>query len=150
MNAFLDVKNRPRKIVDAEGTVHSNFGAMAIGQGSKVFRADQSGVWLGAEKFADALFSVDMEGNLVSTSATISGYILVGGAGSDVNSGATLIDGGKVEADYFIAQAGTGQVLSGDFDVGTGAAGSSESMDGANNRIVVHDGTTNRIAIGNV
>lgn len=51
-----------------------NMRAMNIGFGSKVFRADEQGVWLGAEKFGDAPFSVDMDGNVILTSAVITGY----------------------------------------------------------------------------
>lgn len=43
---------------------------LQIGLGSKVMRADTSGLWLGASKFADAPFSVDMLGNLIATSAS--------------------------------------------------------------------------------
>lgn len=52
-----------------------NLISMQVGAGTKLMRVDQSGLWLGAQKFADAPFSVDMNGNLISTSATISGNI---------------------------------------------------------------------------
>lgn len=42
------------------------------GKGAKVMRADASGLWLGAETFADAPFSVDMDGNVVATSLSLS------------------------------------------------------------------------------
>jgi len=56
------------------------------------------------------VFTVDADGNLVATSATISGYITTGGAATDVNDGATTISGtklttGTVTADYVIASA---------------------------------------------
>lgn len=51
----------------------TNTAALQIGSGSRVFRGDQSGIWLGAAKFIDAPFSVDMDGNLVATSADFSG-----------------------------------------------------------------------------
>lgn len=43
-----------------------------------------------------------------------------------------------------------GGTLDSTMDVGTGAASSYVRLDGPNNRIVVHDGTNPRIAIGNV
>lgn len=106
-----------------------NVSAMQVGNGSKVMRVDQSGVWLGAEVFDDAPFSVDMLGNVIATSASFSSYATTTAA---------------------LLKAGTSQVLSGDFNIGTGAAGSSVKVDGANNRIVINDGTTNRIVIGNI
>lgn len=48
---------------------------MTIGSGDNVFNADASGIYLGNALFASAPFSVDMAGNLVATSATISGDI---------------------------------------------------------------------------
>jgi hypothetical protein len=73
---FVDVENRQLDSGTPAGTNSTESGQMAIGKGSKVFRADQSGIWLGAEKFTDAPFSVDMEGNVVATSAdfSASGY----------------------------------------------------------------------------
>lgn len=46
----------------------SNVKQFAAGFGSKVFRVDRDGLWLGAETFAAAPFSVDMEGNVTLTS----------------------------------------------------------------------------------
>lgn len=41
-----------------------NLTSQSTGSGEKSFRADQSGIWLGASKFIDAPFSVDMLGNV--------------------------------------------------------------------------------------
>lgn len=73
------------------------------GYGDKVFGSDENGIWLGAADFADAPFKVDMDGNLTTT-----GYIAVGGAADDVNSGDTEVEGSKlkpgtVTADYVVA-----------------------------------------------
>lgn len=40
-----------------------NGKSLNIGSGNTSFKADRSGVWLGANKFADAPFTVDMDGN---------------------------------------------------------------------------------------
>lgn len=60
---------------------------LQIGSGANVFRGDRQGIWLGAEKFADAPFRVDMEGNMVAESIALSGYIPTGGALTDIGSG---------------------------------------------------------------
>lgn len=44
---------------------------ISMGSGNKTFRANEEGMFLGAERFADAPFSVDMEGNLIAASATL-------------------------------------------------------------------------------
>ena len=75
VEAFVDVKEKSFAGQEAEGTQYTNFGAVAIGTGSKVFRGDSSGIWLGAEKFVDAPFSVTMEGVVTMTSASVSGYV---------------------------------------------------------------------------
>lgn len=57
------------------------------GFGSKVLRVDRQGLWLGAESFADAPFSVDMLGNVTASSISLSGYIPTGGALADIGAG---------------------------------------------------------------
>lgn len=51
--------------------VMRNVKELQVGSGSTVFRADRSGIWLGAAKFEDAPFSVDMDGNIVATGLTL-------------------------------------------------------------------------------
>ena len=103
------------------------IGALQVGGlGAKVFKADDQGMWLGASKFVDAPFSVDMLGNVVASSATFSAYATTAAA---------------------LLRAGTGQTLSGDFLVG----GANIKIDGTNNRILIIDASAdNRIVIGNV
>lgn len=49
----------------------TNVRTLSVGQGSRVFRVDSDGIWMGSEEFNDANFSVDMEGNaLFRSSAT--------------------------------------------------------------------------------
>lgn len=45
--------------------------SLQVGYGGKVLRADSQGIWLGAEEFADAPFSVDMEGNVTAVTLTL-------------------------------------------------------------------------------
>jgi hypothetical protein len=91
------------------------------GFGSDIFGVDQNGFWMGAAEFADAPFSVDYQGNMIATSATFSQYV---------------------------TKTGTGQVLSGSVDVGAASGTAGVFIDGANKRIIINDGTNDRILIG--
>jgi len=51
----------------------SDLLSLQIGRGAKAFKADESGIWLGGNRFADAPFSVDMDGHVIATSADFSG-----------------------------------------------------------------------------
>ena len=88
-----------------------------MGYGSKVFRADEQGIWLGAKRFVDAPFSVDMEGNIIATTLSLGNYI---------------------------SKTDTGQNVTGDFQLGA----SNMVLDGNNKRILINDGTNNRVLIG--
>ncbi len=57
----------------------NNVSYLQIGSGDKSLKIDNSGIWLGAKKFADAPFSVNMLGQLVAYSALISGDVTLGG-----------------------------------------------------------------------
>jgi hypothetical protein len=49
---------------------------LAVGSaGRRGFFVDRQGIWLGAQKFGEAPFSVDVDGNLYATSATVQGTI---------------------------------------------------------------------------
>ena len=69
-NAFKDISRK--SLPQSEGLNGLDYldrvAAMQVGHGSKVLRVDSSGIWLGAERFADANFSVDMQGRMVFTS----------------------------------------------------------------------------------
>lgn len=54
-------------------TIIEQLWSLAVGVGTSVFRADISGIWLGAKKWLDAPFRVDMQGNLTASSVTITG-----------------------------------------------------------------------------
>ena len=92
IEAFNDIKAKP--LPQSRGIDGLDYldrvAGLQIGAGSKVFRGDQSGIWLGASKFADAPFSVDMQGNIVASTATFGQYI---------------------------SKAGTSQALTGDFNL---------------------------------
>jgi len=90
----------------------SNLQAINVGQGGEnTFRADKTGIWLGAEKYADAPFRVSMVGAVFASSLTTTGYIAVGGAAADVNAGTTTINGGKITTlSITAAQIATGTI----------------------------------------
>jgi len=66
---------------------------MQVGEGTKVMRMDQSGMWLGAATFAAAPFSVDMQGNVTATSATFSAYLSKAGTSQSLTGDFNLNDG---------------------------------------------------------
>lgn len=93
-NAFNDVtrSSTPRKEGVGGLDYLDKVAALQIGSGSKVLRADQTGIWLGAETFADAPFSVDMQGNLVATSGVF-GDVLTKSDTDQALSGSIIVSG---------------------------------------------------------
>ena len=170
---FIDIE--PVPLFDSNGKVAgqgvlNNTAEMQVGFGSQVLRMNREGLWMGAEKFADAPFSVDMLGNLIAASATLSGYskisvfkqtsIPTSGAVGDLwvdtddsnkvyraaSVGADQITSGEweeVTVDAIIKSA-TSQTLSGNFNLND----ANVLIDGANKRILINDGTNDRILIG--
>jgi len=159
---------------DRVGGLQAYSASFKRGYGDAVFGSDNNGIWLGKADFTGAPFRVDMDGNLIATSATISGSIhvfkqatiptskSVGDVWFDTDDNNKVYRAASVGADQItegeweavddqraadaLLKAGTSQTLSGDFVVGS----SSVKIDGINTRILINDGTTNRIVIGNV
>jgi len=75
INAFNDIPDRP--LQDSSNLYGQdyldNVSAIQVGFGSRAFKADESGIFLGANTFAAAPFRVNMQGQLVATSVTITG-----------------------------------------------------------------------------
>lgn len=120
VQAFTDIRETPLPVTT--GNIYgmndlTNTAQIAMGFGSKVFRGDEQGIWLGAKTFATAPFSVSMEGAVVATSLTLSGYL---------------------------TNAGTDQSFTGSINAGA----SNVKIDGANKRILINDGTNDRVLIG--
>lgn len=103
-----------------------NLKDMRIGAGIEQFSAGKDGIFLGAETFDDAPFSVDMEGNLTAESGTFTG-VITASSGSSVS--------------FADITAGTN---SNALNVGAGNV----KIDGANKRIIINDGTNDRVLIG--
>lgn len=90
---FMNVSNKP--LFDIQNKINgsnyfSNLRKVSVGSGSEVVRADRSGWWAGANRFADAPFRVDMQGNVYLTSA--SGQLIL----DTVNNRIVVYDGSNV------------------------------------------------------
>lgn len=90
INPFTDVDegNAPRNDQSQEGFL-DNVKRLTIGAGDKGFRATTEGMWLGAEKFADAPFSVDPDGNVVGAGGGLKTHFASGSRTADGNFSVT-------------------------------------------------------------
>ena len=102
INPFTNIKVENVDNIKNDSGFH-DMRALNIGVGSKVFRADERGIWLGAEDFADAPFSVDMGGKIVATTLELSA---ISGSLDDIADGdnygrvaKTSISAGKIVLD---------------------------------------------------
>lgn len=102
MNPFLDLLDVP--VTPAQGKVggsayFDNARSMQIGAGNTGYRVMAGkGIWLGAKAFEDAPFSVDMNGNIVATTLSLSAYLKKGDTGQTL-SGNILVGAGNVKID---------------------------------------------------
>lgn len=149
MDAFNYVKDIP--ILEPTGKVAglsqlNSVQTLQVGTGAQAFHTDQQGQWQGATKFADAPFSVDMDGNMIASSLTATGYIAVGGAAGDVNSGATTISGGKITTNSIAAD----RIVTGDLVVGTNVGLGTAQTSGQVTTIVGNTVTTGFVNALNV
>ena len=112
--------------------------SLQVGFGSKVLRVDRDGLWLGAEDFASAPFSVDMEGNVTADTIDLSGFLQVGDALSDVQS--DIFDLSDIDSDLGYITAGTlvGIEVRGSL-IRTSTSGARVEIDGSNDRIEIYD-----------
>ena len=76
VNTFVNIPIQPLgQPQPLNNAVINNLQTISAGNGDQVFRFDEQGIWLGAELFTSAPFSVDMAGILRATGAIISGTI---------------------------------------------------------------------------
>jgi hypothetical protein len=59
-------QNATRKVADS-----GYFKNIEVGAGSKTFKMDERGIWMGSSDFDTAPFRVDMEGNIIVTATNI-------------------------------------------------------------------------------
>lgn len=104
---------------------------LAVGAGGQIVRLDPySGLWIGGRTAATAPFAVDLNGVMKATGAILSDY-------------ASQIDLSNLEGSALLKDSTT-QILGGVIKVG----GNNIIIDGANKRIIINDGTYDRILIG--
>jgi len=112
------------------------LGTMQRGSGESVFKADDSGIYLGNTTFANAEFRVTPEGALTATSATITG---------DISSGST-ITGSTITSTTFIGDTISGSHITGATINGATITGGTIQTDTSGQRVVLSN-TTNAISI---
>jgi len=172
IKAFNDIKSKPFPRPEGIAGMADlrSVGAIQVGAGNRGFKADPSGIWLGAAKFANAPFRVSPDGTVVVGSGYtkinifkqdgIPTSISVGDLWFDTNDsnkpyraasvGADAITGGEWEivddarAADALLKAGTTQALTGDINLND----ANIKIDGANKRILINDGSDDRILIG--
>lgn len=122
--------------------------SLQVGYGSRVLRIDREGFWLGAERFADAPFSVDMDGNMVATSLDLSGYLQVGDALSDIQS--DIFDLSDIDTDLGVITAGTliGLEIRGGI-IKTSSSGARVVIDGDTDAMYIYDASVKRMQLDN-
>ena len=118
-----------------------NFQVIQVGAGSKSFKMDQQGFWLGADSFEDAPFKIDMDGNITVEKGTLS--IGSGDNIFKVNAEGDLWIGDSTQADAPFQ-------VNNDGDVTIKAADGDASLifDSSATQILVNDGTDDRVLIG--
>lgn len=126
VDAFTNVPDYNIQSNATYGKDTLNVAAMNVGFGDTCFKSDDQGIWLGADRFTTAPFRVTMAGALTATSATITGYA------TDSEFANALV------------KDSTTQILSGKIIVGDNKI----TIDGVNKRIIINDGTYDRILIG--
>jgi hypothetical protein len=111
INPFLDVQDAPIDIQTgkiAGAPYLANADSIAIGAGTTGFRAAKGkGIWLGAKAFADAPFSVDMDGNLVANSGVFGDVLTKSGADQDLTGGI------RVSGTIIVYDSGTPSIIIG-------------------------------------
>ena len=105
------------------------FRELKVGAGNDIMKANAEGLFLGADNFTDAPFSVDYNGSLIASSGTFSGSI----------AGASGLFAGTMNWSGVAAGTNTKALNVGDGNV---------KIDGANKRIIINDGTNDRVLIG--
>lgn len=141
---FTDVPAPVQSGGREEDSYMNSLKEMQVGFGSKVLRADRRGLWLGGEDPDSAPFSVDMEGNLKATSATLTGFLAESDVGDmayedlveESKLGSTIIQGGYIKSDLITADNIVTGTLTGR-TVRTSSGDERVEMNAGNNRLEV-------------
>ncbi len=121
IQAFNNIKRKPLPQTRGIGGFDDlrSIMALQVGVGNRAFKSDESGIWLGAHKWADAPFRVNMQGDMVASSATFGQYLSKAGTSQtltgdfNLNDARVKIDG--TNARILIADASDDRVLMGKF-----------------------------------
>ena len=132
---------------EADSTRHGahffrNVKQLQVGFGSNVFRVDRQGMWAGAERFADAPWSVDWEGNMTATSLDLSAYLEVGEALSDVQASVGDLSDINTDLGYIVAGTVVGIEVIGGL-IRTSTTGARIEIDGTTDSIESWDSSNN-------
>lgn len=144
IKGFSDIEYIPYEPVGDKSDLR-DVRQLQVGFGSKVFRVDREGMWAGAERFADAPWSVDWEGNMVANSLDLSGYLEVGEALSDIGAGnitGTYIASGAITTAKLSATAIDGMTITGAL-IRTSSSGGRVVMDDSTDSLRVYDTSGN-------
>ena len=115
----------------------SNVKRLRFGAGQIQLRISEEGLYLGAERFADAPFRVDLNGNARANSIELGSGATFGGSLN--NASGSLSDTAQVPLPT--VQSGT--------TVKTWNIGNSQvRIEGNEGRIIISDGSTDRVLIG--
>jgi hypothetical protein len=103
LNPFHNIGKNPFSLDEVKQEVKryassliKNQREFSLGEGAKTLKYDQQGLWLGAQKFEDAPFKVDMEGNVTATSLSLSQYISKTGENQILSGSIVIYDGEAV------------------------------------------------------
>lgn len=121
----------------------NSVAALQVGFGTQVLRIDRQGIWLGAETFASAPFSVDMAGNMTATSLDLSAYLEVGESLADIQ--ALIGDLSDIDTSLGTITAGNliGLTVTGGL-IRTSTSGGRVEIDGTTDNIEVYDSSNVR------
>lgn len=151
INPYDDYQSTPMESADgaAGNSLLGRVQSLQVGFGSKVLRIDRQGLWMGAEDFPSAPFSVDMDGNMTALSLDLSGYLQVGEALSDIGAGnitGTYIANGTITTAKLVAGEITGFTVTGG-TVRTSSSGKRVQMTSTYNRLDVYDTSVRRMSL---
>lgn len=172
IKAFNDIKRKP--LPQKEGIAGFDdlrkVSAIQVGTGNRAFKADQSGIWLGANKFADAPFKVTPAGVVtVGSGYTKINIFKQDGIPTSISIGDLWFDTDDDNKPYRAASVGADAITAGEWEIVDDQraadallkAGTSQSLtgdinlddekvtiDGANNRIMVADASNDRCLFG--
>lgn len=143
---FSDIEIRDeRQVPYPDVTRLDKVKQFQIGQGTKVWRADRRGMWLGSDDFSTAPFRVDMDGNttgLTFTGVTITGSTIIGSIIKTSDTGDRVeMNNTENSLDVYVGGDLRVRVASGQITfLGAGEVGSGSIVGFGTNNIIISTG----------